>query len=141
MRNFEIDVDCCCERNAKIGRDRSAEGGSRRLEIWRNAWGICGLLIAVIAGFASPCWADDSVNGSVNLIKNGDFAKTKDGRPEGWRESTWGGSAKFAVDESVGHTAAPSVLVASDDGADASWSFRVELKPRTDYRLSAWINT
>ena len=141
MHKFETDDDCCGKRNAETDRDWSAAGGSPRLGIWRKAWGICGLLIAVSAGLASPCSADDSVNRAVNLIKNGDFANTKNGRPEGWRESTWGGSAKFAVDESVGHTAAPSVVVASSEGADASWSFRVELKPRTDYRLSAWIKT
>jgi hypothetical protein len=76
-----------------------------------------------------------------NLIRNGDFSEISDESPKHWKPVIWGGQASFDVDFAVGRTETPAVRISSTEGADASWSFRAQLKPHTQYRLSAWIKT
>ena len=84
---------------------------------------------------------DEAKSAGPNLIKNGDFKRLAGELPQGWTTNTWGGQAEFSVDQEEGRAAKPCVKIRSKEGADASWSFRVAVKPRTDYRLSAWIKT
>ncbi len=79
--------------------------------------------------------------GAKNLIRNGDFNAINDEMPMGWKTSTWGGSAQFEIDRSNGHRESPCVKISSVDGADASWSYRVPVKPHTDYRVTIWAKT
>lgn len=76
----------------------------------------------------------------VNLVTNASFEDLDvRGDPTGWRRSTWGGKPVFTVETGFGRTGERCVKVSSTTGADASWSFEVEVQPQTRYRLSAWI--
>lgn len=76
-----------------------------------------------------------------NLIKNSSFEEIKDGVPVHWKTSTWGGKPDFAVEKEFGHSGKRCVKISSNDGANASWSFRLTVKPKTDYRVSVWVKT
>jgi len=78
----------------------------------------------------------------VNLLSNASFEELDgDGSPVGWRRSTWSGRPVFAVDTTVARSGSRSVRISSTEGADASFSYEVEVRPRTRYRLSAWVKT
>ncbi len=76
-----------------------------------------------------------------NLIANGDFSKAKNNQPVGWVQKTWSGSPVFSYVKDAGHNDKTSVRIQSTDGADASWSFKVSVKPNTQYELTSWIKT
>jgi putative membrane-bound dehydrogenase-like protein len=75
-----------------------------------------------------------------NLIRNGSFEEQADAAPAGWRTVTHSGRAQFSTAQTA-RTGGRSVMITSEPGADASWAVRVNVKPRTDYRLSGWIKT
>ena len=77
----------------------------------------------------------------ANLIQNPSMEEMVDGKPTHWRQSTFGGQAKFTFDAAVAHSGSHSLSVSSDAGADAGWSQDVQLRPNTRYRLSAWVKT
>lgn len=77
-----------------------------------------------------------------NLIKNPSFEAIKNGKPIGWRTSRWGGpEPEFLVEDKFGHSGKKCVKISSTQGANASWSFPIQVKPRTDYRVSVWVKT
>ncbi len=76
-----------------------------------------------------------------NLIANGDFAKGEGNKPENWEHRTWSGSPIFRYVKDQGHNDKRCVQIKSTDGADASWSFKAQVRPNTKYRLSVWIKT
>ena len=76
-----------------------------------------------------------------NLIDNGSFEDIDNEVPLGWVQRTWSGEPTFEVEKEFGHSGDNCVKIHSEEGADASWSFQVNLKPNTEYRLSAWIKT
>ena len=76
-----------------------------------------------------------------NLVANGDFAKQEQGQPAGWKQNTWSGRPVYRYLTDIGRGDKTSVHISSTDGADASWSFPVRVRPNTEYRLSAWIKT
>lgn len=78
-----------------------------------------------------------------NLIGNSsaEAVATADGTPQAWQVNTWSGQPVFELEESFGRSGKKCFKIHSDVGADASWSFRAELKRNTDYRLSAWVKT
>ncbi len=97
-------------------------------------------------GIVAAVWcclaiADSPKEAADNLIANGNFSAVNGGMPDDWQPNTWGGDADFSLDRNLGHDAVPSVRIQSKTGADASWSFRAEVKPKTKYRFSAWIKT
>lgn len=75
-----------------------------------------------------------------NLLPNSSAESLKNGEPEGWNRVTYSGKAEFSV-ASEGHTGAHSFQMSSKEGADASWSATVAVKPRTQYRLTGWLKT
>ena len=79
----------------------------------------------------------------TNLIKNASAEKTT-ADPQvavDWDARTWSGKPVFEIETSFARTGNQCFKIHSPDGADASWSFRVELKRNTEYRLSAWVKT
>ena len=96
-------------------------------------------------------FADDSTSNSIrepverklgpNIVQNASFEKIEDGKPVGWKTSTWGGDPIFKVEKTFGRTDKTCVKISSSNGANSSWSFPLSLKPKTDYRASAWIKT
>jgi putative membrane-bound dehydrogenase-like protein len=75
-----------------------------------------------------------------NLIPNPSFEKVQDGKPAGWHTVNYSGRAQLTLGDG-GHSGSHSVKISSEQGADASWSVQVPVKPRTDYKLTAWIKT
>jgi len=75
-----------------------------------------------------------------NLLPNQSFEQDRDGRPLDWRPATYSGSAEFTLGN-IGHSGSRSAQITSKQGADASFSCRVNVEPATDYKLSAWIKT
>ncbi len=47
----------------------------------------------------------------------------------------------FEIENQFAHSGDRCVKISSKTGADASWSFRVSVKPNRTYRVSAWIKT
>jgi hypothetical protein len=104
-------------------------------------------------GIAISIHADDSVVTKLsssdgpkrklgpNIVKNPSFEQIENGRPTGWKTSTWGGEPKYEVERSFARTGATCVKISSASGANSSWSFPLTVKPKTDYRASAWIKT
>jgi mono/diheme cytochrome c family protein len=76
-----------------------------------------------------------------NLIENGGFEDLENDLPAGWVKRTWSGDAKFGVETEFGHTGDSCIILQSESGADASWSFEANLKPNSEYRLTAWIKS
>lgn len=98
---------------------------------WRRlcALGFTAGLLALVAEAASD-----------NALRNGSFESAQGDRPRGWRSQTWGGSGTASYAD-VGHTGQHSGQLASNDGADISWSTTVPVEPFSRYRLSGWIKT
>ena len=103
------------------------------------------LMVLMVA--ASSLTADDTVGKKdsrktgPNLIQNASFEQTKNDLPVGWKKSTWGGKPDFSLETGFGHTGKNCVKISSTAGANASWSFQINVKPRTDYRVTAWVKT
>ncbi len=75
-----------------------------------------------------------------NVLPNGSFEDEADGKPIGWRTMTHNGRGEFAI-ASIGHTGNRSARISSEQGGDISWAAQVQVKPRTDYQLTAWVKT
>ena len=76
-----------------------------------------------------------------NLVANASFEEVAADKPIGWETRVWSGDAEFSVETSFGHTGKSCAKIVSPNGGDASWSFRIKVKPNTDYELTAWIKT
>lgn len=130
----------------RIGLARFLSGRSAaRLVVWLIAAAALLPTRAGVGGERNRLGKDDK-NQSVrktgpNLIRNASFEEIRDGKPVGWKTSTWGGKPAYEVEHGFGHTGKRCVKISSRDGANASWSFRIQVKPRTDYRVTAWIKT
>lgn len=75
-----------------------------------------------------------------NPVPNPSFEQAEGRRPRGWRTETWGGAGTFSH-ASVGRTGSRSAELASERGADISWTANVPVEPYARYRLSGWIKT
>jgi alpha-N-arabinofuranosidase len=75
-----------------------------------------------------------------NPVPNPSFEQAEGRRPRGWRTETWGGTGTFSH-ANVGRTGSRSVELASERGADISWTANVPVEPFAQYRLSGWIKT
>jgi alpha-L-arabinofuranosidase len=76
----------------------------------------------------------------TNLLPNASFEDADGNRPAGWRQQRWNGQATLRHD-TTGRTGNRSVLIASEQGGDASWTRTVSVEPFARYRLSGWIRT
>ena len=77
---------------------------------------------------------------AVNLLPNASFEEAAGDQPRQWKTHTWSGKAEFEYGE-TGRTGNRSLMIASEDGADASWYTEVPVEPHATYRLSGWIRT
>ncbi len=77
---------------------------------------------------------------SATLLKDGGFESATADGPAGWERRTYGGTAKFAVVDG-GRIGKCIQISATGDGADASFTVIVPVKPNGSYRLSGWIKT
>ncbi len=102
----------------------------------------CGLALVLGGCKSGPSKAGDELAGRTQFIANPSFEDIEGGHPRGWSPRTWQGQpdAEFKVD-SLAHTGARSVMIASAKGADASWVEVVPILPYSRYRLSGWIRT
>lgn len=96
-------------------------------------------LKAVLTSY-KPETGKTTTESQENLIPNASFEEIEQGRPKGWRTVNYSGRAQLSVTE-TGRSGSKSVKITSEQGADASWAVQVPVKPRTDYRLTAWIKT
>lgn len=103
---------------------------------WRNAVVSIGMCLLVLS--ITVHGADKVQKG--NLVKTPSFETLEGSSPENWSRNTWSGRGQFGVAD-TGRTGSRSVWLASDGGADISWSQQVEVDPYGRYRLSAWIKT
>lgn len=109
-----------------------------------TAFGIClGWRGAVAQTAKNQAGENAKSTKQANMIPVGTFAldTLEQGQPKGWKQSTWGGRPIFEVDRTAGHQNNGCVKISSANGANASWSYRVKVRPNTNYRLSAWIKT
>ncbi len=75
-----------------------------------------------------------------NLVGNSGFEKGVANEADLWTTSTWSGEPVLGIAE-IGRTGNRSAVISSQSGADASWSYRLKVKPNKDYRVSVWIKT
>ncbi len=92
-----------------------------------------------------PEKAVNPVNPVKNSVSNGapnpSFEQAgRNNRPAQWRTNNFGGKAAFEY-ANIGHTGQKSVLVSSEEGADAGWSANVPLEPFAHYKFTGWIKT
>ncbi len=76
----------------------------------------------------------------AGMIRNPSFEKALGKKAAGWKIQTYGGKADFKY-TTDSHSGKRSVMIASQNGADAGWLTTVIVKPHSQYRLSAWIKT
>ena len=102
-------------------------------------WFVCGYaLVYCVAAVAADTQTKEELE---NLVPNGSFeAAAKNNQPVRWKMQRWGGEAKCEHAD-IGHSGKRSVLIASEKGADESWSITVPVEPAAKYRLAAWIKT
>lgn len=99
-----------------------------------------GFLNAALANFRTEPSKSLTSQPLSNLVGNGSFEKVTGENPEGWRPVRHNGQGHFdRVTES--RTGKQGVRIRSEQGGDLSWAYRVEVKPRTDYKLTGWIKT
>ena len=102
---------------------------------------VAGLALALLQTTASAAEPDSaSESPSRNYVSNASFEQARGDRPQGWRQERFGGEATFAY-ATVAHTGSQSVMISSEQGADAGWSANVSVEPYSRYRLSGWIKT
>jgi putative heme-binding domain-containing protein len=75
-----------------------------------------------------------------NVLTNASFENEQDGRPQSWITVTHSGRGEFSL-ANTGRTGARSVRISSTAGADVSWSQRIGVQPRCEYRLTGWVKT
>ncbi|MBN1807325.1 MAG: glycoside hydrolase family 127 protein [Sedimentisphaerales bacterium] len=73
-------------------------------------------------------------------IRNPSFEESVDDQPVGWRPQTYSGNAEFKYSSDY-RTGDRSVMISSQNGADAGWLTTAIVKPYSRYRLSGWIKT
>jgi alpha-L-arabinofuranosidase len=98
-----------------------------------TAW--LGLPAAALAQAAPAGQAD-----RTNLLPNPSFEADTNRAPTGWHSQNWNGKPGFSYPQ-AGHTGQRSVMISSDEGADACWTCTVPVEPFAKYRLSGWIKT
>lgn len=101
----------------------------------------CIFMMYLLFAFGSAALADDDLVSGENLIRNASFENIKNDQPVDWKTSTWSGQPKFEIETEFGHTGKSCVKISSSEGADASWSYKLSVKPNEEYELSAWIKT
>ncbi|MBC8468388.1 MAG: glycoside hydrolase family 127 protein, partial [Planctomycetes bacterium] len=74
------------------------------------------------------------------MIRNASFEEAIDNQPVAWKPQTYGGKAEFEYSSDY-RTGNRSVMISSQNGADAGWLTTATVKPHSKYRLSAWIKT
>ncbi len=102
-----------------------------------------GFIKAVLAGYKPATVSASNATAPAtagNAIANGSFEDQTNGQPVGWRTSTHSGRGEFTT-ANLGHSGTRSVKITSERGGDISWAARATVKPRTDYKLTAWIKT
>lgn len=97
-----------------------------------------GLLTALAC--LPPLFAAETTPTSANPVPNASFEQADGRRPRSWRSETWGGEGAFNHANS-GHTGDRSAELASEKGADISWTVTVPVQPFTRYALTGWIRT
>lgn len=101
-------------------------------------------LEAALAPDANGSAAREAAEKPVNLLANPSAEELDGVAPRNWRSMTYGGEANFDVAppaHAAGHSGAHALHVASQRGADASWSQSVKVVPNATYRLTGWIKT
>ncbi|HEU0008435.1 MAG TPA: PVC-type heme-binding CxxCH protein, partial [Verrucomicrobiae bacterium] len=96
-------------------------------------------LRTVLASY-KPASAGPAADSPKNRLPNASFEELRDGKPVGWRTVTHSGRGEFSVGD-TGRSGSRSVKISSVQGADASWSVQIPVKPRADYQLTGWIRT
>ncbi len=76
-----------------------------------------------------------------NLLPNPGFEKVRGGKPVGWRVRNYRGQAEHTMSPKENRSGKNAVRIFSKDGADTSWCTDAAVKPNTEYRLSAWVQT
>lgn len=102
----------------------------------------CTLTVAVSAT-AAESGEQKNVTGQAapeNPVLNASFEEGTGGKPASWKAHTWGGKARFDRPE-AGHSGSRSLMVSSDEGADAGWSGGACAKPYSNYRFTGWVKT
>jgi alpha-N-arabinofuranosidase len=69
------------------------------------------------------------------------FEEVEGNAPKGWTAMTWSPKADFALDPAVAHSGKMSARISSTEGADASWTTVIPVRPFAKYRLSGWVKT
>lgn len=99
-----------------------------------------GMCWYALLGIAAMVGLPDAVLAAADLIANASFEQSAGDQPAGWRTYTWGGKASFSH-ANVGRTGGRSVMITSEQGADAGWFVQAAVEPFARYRLSGWIKT
>ncbi len=95
--------------------------------------------LVIMAGIVF-CQLAVAAEDAVNLLPNASFEEAVGEEPQHWKPHTWSGKAEFEYVE-TGHKGKRSLMIASTEGADASWYTEVPVEPQAVYRLSGWIKT
>lgn len=100
-----------------------------------------GFIKAVLSSYKPSTPAPSQTAASpANLIRNASFEEQANGAPTGWRRSTHSGRGELTLADAA-RTGSRSARISSEQGGDISWATVVSVKPRTDYKLTAWIKT
>jgi alpha-N-arabinofuranosidase len=92
------------------------------------------------AAQAEPAAPGAAAGAGANFVTNASFEDADGARPRGWRQERWSGEGTHLYAQ-AGRSGARSVQLASDRGADISWSIGVPVEAYARYRLSGWIKT
>ncbi len=96
---------------------------------------LAGLVLVAVA-MAAPA---KSVGGA-NLIKNGNFEQITNDKPNGWKyQKQWAAKAKWGVDASIRKGQKCLILKSDNAGTHGGIMQKLQLKPKTKYKFSAWI--
>ncbi|MBU4330261.1 MAG: alpha-L-arabinofuranosidase [Acidobacteria bacterium] len=104
-----------------------------------KAFGILIFIIIAAVGFSILLSIGDKTV-RRNIVPNPSFEEMEGDTVRAWETRNWQKGAQFVVD-TVARTGEQSLMITSDEGADASWSAVVAVLPYSRYRLTGWIKT
>jgi hypothetical protein len=88
----------------------------------------------------SPLPAPKPVVQSVNVLSNPGFELSSADRPLGWTTAGWK-PGKFVWDNTVAHSGRYSVKIESPQANDLRWVQKVNVRPASRYKFTAWVRT
>jgi len=98
-------------------------------------------VFALLLFIVVSCQSAVQETGKENPVQNPSFEEGQGRNPAGWRRQSYSGRAIYRYDSNMAHSGSRSIMIDSEQGADASLYTQVPVRPFSKYKLTGWIKT